>query len=195
MSLGGARKLQADIARENMTAHAGQAPAPALGWECQRCGAANDAAEEFCAKCGADGQSAKKIPQLPEPDSIPVFIVTMNEVPGHRVTEIHGDVFGIVVLARSYFSNLGAQLTAIAGGEITGYTKLLTDSRNLARQRLWREACARGANAVVAMRFDCNEIAGIMSEVVAYGTAVTVVPGPAVPVEIRRAEPIEGREF
>ncbi len=62
----------------------------------------------------------------------------------------------------------------MTGGEVSGYTKLLTDSRNQARQRMWREARARGANAVVAMRFDCNEIGDIMSEVAAYGTAVTV---------------------
>ncbi|HEY3953692.1 MAG TPA: heavy metal-binding domain-containing protein [Streptosporangiaceae bacterium] len=49
-------------------------------------------------------------------------------------------------------------------------------SRNQARERMWRAARAKGANAVVAMRFDCNEIAGIMSEVAAYGTAVTVEP-------------------
>ena len=57
---------------------------------------------------------------------------------------------------------------------VAGYTKLLTDSRNEARHRMWREARARGANAVIAMRFDCNEIGDIMSEVAAYGTAVTV---------------------
>ncbi len=76
--------------------------------------------------------------------------------------------------ARNYFSNLGAQFMTVAGGEVTGYTRLLTDSRNQARERMWREARSRGANAVVAMRFDCNEIGGVMSEVAAYGTAVTV---------------------
>jgi uncharacterized protein YbjQ (UPF0145 family) len=109
-------------------------------------------------------------------DLQPVFIVTMNEVPGHRITQVHGDVFGLVVRARNYFSNLGASLTTLTGGEVTGYTKLLIDSRNQARQRMWHEARARGANAVVAMRFDCNEIGDVMSEVVAYGTAVTVEP-------------------
>jgi uncharacterized protein YbjQ (UPF0145 family) len=110
-------------------------------------------------------------------DTQPVLIVTTNEVPGHRIIEVHGDVFGLVVRARNYFSNLGAQLRTVAGGEVVGYTKLLTDSRNEARLRMWQEARARGANAVVAMRFDCNEIGGIMSEVAAYGTAVTVEPG------------------
>jgi uncharacterized protein YbjQ (UPF0145 family) len=59
---------------------------------------------------------------------------------------------------------------------VAGYTKLLTDSRNQARERMWHEARAKGANAVVAMRFDCNEIGDVMSEVAAYGTAVTVEP-------------------
>jgi uncharacterized protein YbjQ (UPF0145 family) len=102
--------------------------------------------------------------------------VTTNEVPGYRITRVHGDVFGLIVRARNYFSNLGASFRTLAGGEVAGYTRLLTDSRNQARERMWREARARGANAVVAMRFDCNEIGDIMSEVAAYGTAVTVEP-------------------
>lgn len=116
--------------------------------------------------------------QRPEeaPDLTPVLIVTTNEVPGYRITQVHGDVFGLIVRARNYFSNVGAQLRTLAGGEVAGYTKLLTDSRNQARERMWREARARGANAVVAMRFDCNEIGDIMSEVAAYGTAVSVEP-------------------
>ncbi len=108
------------------------------------------------------------------PDTQPVLIVTTNEIPGYRIIQVHGDVFGLVVLARNIFSNMAAQLRTVAGGEVSGYTKLLTDSRNQARHRMWREARSRGANAVVAMRFDCNEIGDIMSEVVAYGTAVTV---------------------
>jgi uncharacterized protein YbjQ (UPF0145 family) len=110
----------------------------------------------------------------PERDTQPVLIVTTNEVPGYRIVQVHGDVFGLIVRARNYFSNLGASFRTLAGGEVAGYTRLLTDSRNQARERMWREARARGANAVVAMRFDCNEIGDIMSEVAAYGTAVTV---------------------
>jgi uncharacterized protein YbjQ (UPF0145 family) len=118
-------------------------------------------------------------------DMQPVLIVTANEVPGYRITQVHGDVFGLIVRARNYFTNLGAQFRTLAGGEVAGYTKLLIDSRNEARERMWREARSRGANAIVAMRFDCNEIGDIMSEVAAYGTAVTVervlatVPGTA----------------
>lgn len=106
--------------------------------------------------------------------NVPVLIVTTNEIPGYRITQVHGDVFGLIVLARDYFSNLGASFRTLSGGEVAGYTKLLTDSRDQARGRMWREAQARGANAVVAMRFDCNEIGSIMSEIAAYGTAVTV---------------------
>ena len=107
-------------------------------------------------------------------DEEPMLIVTTNEIPGYRITRVHGDVFGLTVRSRNYFSNLGAQITSVVGGEVPGYTKLLTDSRNQARERMWREARTRGANAVVAMRFDCNELSGVMSEIAAYGTAVTV---------------------
>ena len=109
-------------------------------------------------------------------DTQPVLIVTTNEIPGYRITQVHGDVFGLTVRARGYFSNLGASFRTLTGGEVAGYTKLLADSRNQARERMWLEARARGANAVVAMRFDCNEIGDIMSEIAAYGTAVTVEP-------------------
>jgi len=178
MSQGGGKKPQADIAREYVIAHARQVASES--WLCGRCGAANDSGEEFCTHCGADGRSATRIPSAASfTDTLPVLIVTMNEIPGYRITEVHGDVFGLVVRARNYFSNLGAQLMTVAGGEAAGYTRLLTDSRNQARERMWREARARGANAVVAMRFDCNEIGGIMSEVAAYGTAVTAQPGAA----------------
>jgi uncharacterized protein YbjQ (UPF0145 family) len=175
MSQSGGKKSKADIAREYMIAHAQQVAAGA--WQCGRCGTANDSGADFCVQCGADGQGGNRIPVAGQQDTQPVLIVTMNEVPGYRITEVHGDVFGMVVRVGNYFSKLGAQVMAVVGGEVSGYTKLLTDSRNQARERMWREARARGANAVVAMRFDCNEIGGTMSEVVAYGTAVTVQPG------------------
>jgi uncharacterized protein YbjQ (UPF0145 family) len=109
-------------------------------------------------------------------DRVPMLIVTMNEIPGYRIIKVHGDVFGLIVRARNVFSNMGAQLMTVAGGEVGAYTKLLVESRNQARARMWREARERGANAIIAMRFDCNEIGNIMSEVAAYGTAVTVEP-------------------
>jgi uncharacterized protein YbjQ (UPF0145 family) len=118
---------------------------------------------------------------MADPPPEPMLIVTTNDVPGHRITALHGDVFGLTVRARDYFSNIGASFRTITGGEVAGYTNLLVQSRNQARERMWQEARSRGANAIVAMRFDCNELGGIMSEVVAYGTAVTVEPVAADP--------------
>ena len=105
-----------------------------------------------------------------------VLISTMNDVPGYEVVQVHGEVYGLIVRARNVFSNIGAGLRTIVGGEARGYTKLLADSRDQATERLKEAAAARGANAVLAMRFDCNEIGDIMSEVAAYGTAVTIRP-------------------
>jgi uncharacterized protein YbjQ (UPF0145 family) len=103
-----------------------------------------------------------------------IIITTTNDLPGYEVVTVHGEVFGLIVRARNVFSNIGAGLRTVFGGEAKGYTSLLTDSRNEAVDRLKEAARAHGANAVLAMRFDCNEIADIMSEVAAYGTAVRV---------------------
>jgi uncharacterized protein YbjQ (UPF0145 family) len=103
-----------------------------------------------------------------------VIVSTMNDLPGYEVTQVLGEVFGLVVRARNAFSNFGASLRTVFGGEASGYTRLLSDSRNQAIERLRLEAMERGGNAVLAMRFDCNEIAGMMSEIAAYGTAVIV---------------------
>jgi uncharacterized protein YbjQ (UPF0145 family) len=103
-----------------------------------------------------------------------IIITTMNDLPGYEVVDVYGEVFGLIVRSRNAFSNIGATFRTISGGEVKGYTKLLADSRNHAVDRLKDAARERGANAVIAMRFDCNDIGNIMSEVAAYGTAVTV---------------------
>jgi uncharacterized protein YbjQ (UPF0145 family) len=102
------------------------------------------------------------------------IVATTNELPGFEVTQVLGEVFGLVVRARNVFSNFGAGLRTVFGGEAKGYTQLLADSRNQAIERLKLAAMERGGNAVLAMRFDCNEIANLMSEIAAYGTAVIV---------------------
>jgi uncharacterized protein YbjQ (UPF0145 family) len=103
-----------------------------------------------------------------------ILIVTTNDVPGYEITQVHGEVCGLIVRARNVFSNVGASMRTVFGGEARGYTTLLLESREQAIERLRDAAREKGANAVVAMRFDCNEIAGVMSEVAAYGTAVTL---------------------
>jgi uncharacterized protein YbjQ (UPF0145 family) len=104
------------------------------------------------------------------------LVSTMNDVPGFEVVKVHGEVFGLIVRARNAFSNIGAGFRTLFGGEARGYTTLLADSREQATQRMCEQARGRGANAVLAMRFDCSEIGSIMSEVAAYGTAVTIRP-------------------
>lgn len=108
--------------------------------------------------------------------SILVVTTTTNDIPGYEVVEVYGEVFGLVVRSRNLFSNIGATLRTIFGGEVGGYTRLLTDTRNQAMERMREEAAARGGNAVIAMRFDSSDIGGIMNEVAAYGTAVKIRP-------------------
>lgn len=105
-----------------------------------------------------------------------VVVVTTNDIPGYEVVETYGEVFGVLVRSRNAVSNFGASLKSIVGGEIGGYTKLLSDSRIEATNRLKQAAAAKGANAVLAMRFDTGDIGGTMNEVAAYGTAVKIQP-------------------
>jgi uncharacterized protein YbjQ (UPF0145 family) len=106
----------------------------------------------------------------------PILLSTMNDLPGYQVVRVFGEVFGLTVRSRNMFSTMGAGFKAMAGGELKGLSKLLSDSRHEALGRLAQEAMAHGANAVLALRFDCNEIANTASEIAAYGTAVYVVP-------------------
>lgn len=114
--------------------------------------------------------------QQPQPQRFPILLSTMNDVPGYRVVRVFGEVFGLTVRSRNMFSNMGAGFKALAGGELKGLSKLLSDSRYEALGRLAQEAMQHGANAVLALRFDCNEIANTASEIAAYGTAVYLVP-------------------
>ena len=103
-----------------------------------------------------------------------LIVTTMNDLPGYRVTDVYGEVFGLTVRSRHLGSDIGASLKGLVGGEIKGYTKMLAESRLQAIERLRDAAREVGGNAIIAMRFDCNELGGNMTEVAAYGTAVTV---------------------
>lgn len=110
-----------------------------------------------------------------------MIIATTPFIAGHRVVETKGQTFGLVVRSRGFSGNLIAGLRSLAGGEIHEYTQLLEDTRRQALDRLVKNATLMGANAVISMRFDSSEIAGTMSEIVAYGTAVVVEPGADAP--------------
>ena len=114
-----------------------------------------------------------------------MIVATTPFVSGHRVVETKGHVFGLVVRSRGLAGNLVASLRSIGGGEIKEYTSLLEDTRRHALDRMIQNATLMGANAVISMRFDSSELAGTMSEIVAYGTAVVIEP------ETSSAQPAE----
>ncbi len=105
-----------------------------------------------------------------------VIAVTTNDIPGFEVVKTYGEVFGVLVRSRNIVSGFGASLKSIIGGEIGAYSKLLSDSRIEATERMKQAAAEQGANAVLAMRFDTGDIGGTMNEVAAYGTAVKIQP-------------------
>ncbi len=105
-----------------------------------------------------------------------MIVATTPFIAGHRVVETKGQCFGLVVRSRGFSGNLIAGLRSLGGGEIKEYTSLLEDTRRQALDRLVKNATLMGGNAVISMRFDSSELAGTMSEIVAYGTAVIVEP-------------------
>jgi uncharacterized protein YbjQ (UPF0145 family) len=103
-----------------------------------------------------------------------MVITTMNDLPGYRVDEVLGEVFGLTVRSRNIGSTIGAGLKSLAGGELKGMTKMLIEGREHATQRLVAEAEAKGANAIIAFRYDTSEHGTNWTEVCAYGTACKV---------------------
>src|SRR5258708_39450476 len=106
-----------------------------------------------------------------------MMIATTNDLPGYTVEEVFGEVFGLTVCSRNIGSQLGAGLKSILGGELKGMTKALIDSRQQVTERMVEEAEAKGANAIVAMRFDTSEMGQNWTEICAYGTAVRARQG------------------
>jgi uncharacterized protein YbjQ (UPF0145 family) len=103
-----------------------------------------------------------------------VIISTMNDLPGYAIDEVFGEVFGLTVRSRNIGSTFGAVFKSLVGGELKGMTKMLASGRQDATDRLVQEAEAKGANAVIAFRFDTSELGSTWTEICAYGTAVTV---------------------
>jgi uncharacterized protein YbjQ (UPF0145 family) len=103
-----------------------------------------------------------------------MLIATTESVAGHRIKETKGQVFGLVVRSRGLGGNIMAGLRSLGGGEIVEYTQMLEEARRHAIDRMVSNAQAMGADAVVMMRFDSSEMGDTMSEIVAYGTAVTL---------------------
>ena len=108
----------------------------------------------------------------------PRMVTTGTELPGFRTVRMFGIVRGITVRSRSIFGSIGASLQTLVGGNITLFTNLCEKTREEAFELMLRHAAERGANAVIAMRYDANEVMQGVTEVLAYGTAVQVERAP-----------------
>jgi uncharacterized protein YbjQ (UPF0145 family) len=110
----------------------------------------------------------------------PKLVTTAFDLPGHHIVRNIGVVRGIVVRSRSIVGTLGASLQTLVGGNITLFTQMCERARDDAFRLMLEHAAEHGANALVGVRYDANEVAAGVTEVLAYGTAVVV-------------EPVEGR--
>jgi uncharacterized protein YbjQ (UPF0145 family) len=108
-----------------------------------------------------------------------MIVTTTNDVADHKIVQYLGIVRGITVRSRSVVGNVGAQFQALFGGNISIYTGLAERARQEAYDMMVRHAVEHGANGVIAMRYDANEIAQGITEVLAYGTAVVLEKAPS----------------
>jgi uncharacterized protein YbjQ (UPF0145 family) len=160
---------------------------------CPRCDA-QVREERYCLECGLDRFPQR--PKLPtieahdaaararawraqhpghaDPGSGEILVTTCERLIGYEVLDEIGMVHGVVVRSRNVFASIGADLQSLVGGEITGFTRLLNEARQMAVDRMIEAARDRGANAVIGMRFDTSDISGHAAELLAYGTAVLV---------------------
>ncbi len=104
----------------------------------------------------------------------PGMVTTALELPGVRIVRSLGLVRGVVVRSRSVFGTVGASLQTLVGGNITLFSDLCEKTRQEAYDLMVQHAAERGANAVVSMRYDANDVMNGVTEVLAYGTAVVV---------------------
>ena len=103
-----------------------------------------------------------------------MMICTMNDLPGYEITEVLGEVFGLTVRSRNAFSQMGSSLKSMFGGELKGMTQALTDSRTQVMERMVEEAQTKGADAILAMRFDTSEMDPNWTAIFAGGAAVKI---------------------
>ena len=110
----------------------------------------------------------------PHPSLDPALVTTALEIPGHRIVRNLGVVRGIVVRSRNVLATIGAGLQTIVGGDITLFTELCEKTRQDSFAMMTLHASQLGANAIIAFRYDANEVMNGVTEVLAYGTAVYV---------------------
>lgn len=103
-----------------------------------------------------------------------MILTNIETVPGKSIVECYGVVSGSTVRAKHAGRDIMAGLKNLVGGELVGYTELLTESRDEAIERMQQQARSVGANAIVNVRFSTSSVAAGASEIYVYGTAVTV---------------------
>ncbi len=106
-----------------------------------------------------------------------MLVVNTETIPGHEITKVLGLVQGNTIRAKHVGRDIAAELKNLIGGELTGYTELLTEARRQAVERMMAQAEQLGADAIVNVRFTTSAVAAGAAELYAYGTAVTIAPG------------------
>ena len=101
-----------------------------------------------------------------------MIVSTVGYVPGYEMKEILGVAMGSTVRAKNFGRDFAASLKNLVGGEIAGYTEMLTESRNIAYERMVKKAEEMGADAIIGMRFSTSSVMQGAAEMLAYGTAV-----------------------
>ncbi|MBE3930839.1 heavy metal-binding domain-containing protein [Vibrio parahaemolyticus] len=104
-----------------------------------------------------------------------MIYTTTDTIPGKEIAEVRGVVTGNVVQSKHIGRDLMADLKSIVGGEIRGYTEMMTEARDIAIQRMVEQANQKGADAIVGIRFTTSSIVDGSSEILAFGTAVKLV--------------------
>ncbi|KAB8349849.1 hypothetical protein FH972_023862 [Carpinus fangiana] len=106
-------------------------------------------------------------------DDSGVIAVTMNEIPGYRVTRVLGTVYGLTVRSRNWGADIGSFFRSSVGGELKWLSELAYKSRNTAVERMISDCIGHGGNAIIALRFETTEV-GMYIQASAYGTACIV---------------------
>ncbi|MBS1713537.1 MAG: YbjQ family protein [Armatimonadetes bacterium] len=115
-------------------------------------------------------------PPYVRPPDVHQYVTTANHFDGYKVAQYLGVVRGLTVRSRSAIGNFAASFQTMVGGNITIYTELAEKARQEAYQLMVQHAAAMGANGIIAMRYDANDIMPGVTEVLAYGTAVVLEP-------------------
>jgi uncharacterized protein YbjQ (UPF0145 family) len=147
---------------------------------CQRCGKDFPStyyfsADDICHECYARLSPQERL-ESRRPTGIERMTTTAFTLDGYRIVESFGVVRGITVRSRSVIGTIGAALQTVIGGEITLFTELCERTRRESFRLMTSHAIELGANAVIGVRYDANEVMDGVTEVLCYGTAVIVEP-------------------